>query len=218
MHRLLAPVFAALLITAACADDTDDDLATDGDGRTTTNAPTTTSGSTGDAELSCSAADVSADPDEQADLPDPVAVMRQQIINAATACNYDELEELALQGDSRFTYSFGEDGDPAEYWRIAEERHTCGELGAEEHGVLEILAGLLNRPYGVTDGGDETIYVWPSASTYGSWSEVPAEDQKALKPLYDEEDFEHFEELFAYIGYRVGITAAGDWIFFVAGD
>jgi hypothetical protein len=47
---------------------------------------------------------------------------------------------------------------------------------------------------------------------------VPKADREALRPLYGDEDFAAFQEFGAYLGYRVGITEEGEWIFFVAGD
>lgn len=58
----------------------------------------------------------------------------------------------------------------------------------------------------------------PSTATYDSWREVPREARQALGPLYGDEDFQQFAEFGCYIGYRVGISESGDWLYFVAGD
>lgn len=212
MRRLLAVLFIALLVGTACGDGNGDGTADQGDATTTTDQGDAT---TTPDEPSCSAADLSADPVEQPELPDPVAIMRQQIINTATACNYDQLEELALEGDSQFTYSFGDGESPARFWRRGEQQAQEADDG---RAPLKLMVELLNRPYAVNEPADETVYVWPSAFGYDSWDEVPEEDREALKPLYGEEDFEQFSRFGGYVGYRLGITAAGDWIFFVAGD
>lgn len=60
--------------------------------------------------------------------------------------------------------------------------------------------------------------MWPSAFAYDEWAAAPEEDKDALRPLYTEENFEGFARFGGYIGYRVGITEQGEWIFFVAGD
>ncbi len=57
-----------------------------------------------------------------------------------------------------------------------------------------------------------------AAATYPSWAEVPPEDRNVLRPLYGDEEFEQFAGFGSYIGYRVGITDTGDWLYFVAGD
>lgn len=50
------------------------------------------------------------------------------------------------------------------------------------------------------------------------WAEVPSEAGEALRPLYGDEDLQQFAWSGSYIGYRVGIADAGDWLYVVAGD
>lgn len=158
------------------------------------------------ADGDCSAAGLPAEPADDPDLPEPVAEMRDAIVAAATACDFDRLAELAKPG--AFTYSFGDSGDPAAFWRRTEAE---GE-------PLAALVHFLNRPFATRDVDDVTQYVWPRAYVYDSWEAVPAEDRDGLRPVYDAEDFERFDQFGSYTGYRVGITADGDWVFFVAGD
>lgn len=161
----------------------------------------------------CSAAGMAAEPEEQPGLPAEVADARRAIVEAAVECDFDRLEELALGGSTSFSYSFGEDGDPAGYWRRQEASDRPPQ-------PLRFLVGLLDRPYRLLEPehGGTAHYVWPSAFGYDSWDAVPEEEKEALKPLYSEEDFTGFEQFGGYIGYRVGITVDGDWMFFVAGD
>ena len=154
----------------------------------------------------CSAANYPADPTAVQDLPGPVTEMRRSIVAAATACDFERLAELARAGS--FTHSFGDGGDPAAFWRKAE---ADGE-------PLARLVQFLNRPFATRPAGDVTQYVWPRAYAYESWAAVPAEAREELRPIYGTEDFKRFERFGSYNGYRIGITAGGDWIFFVAGD
>jgi hypothetical protein len=154
----------------------------------------------------CSAANYPADPTAVQDLPAPVTEMRRSIVAAATACDFERLAELAQAG--RFTHSFGNGGDPAAFWRKAE---ADGE-------PLGRLVQFLNRPFATRPAGDVTQYVWPRAYAYESWAAVPAEAREELRPVYGTEDFKRFERFGSYNGYRIGITADGDWVFFVAGD
>ena len=56
--------------------------------------------------------------------------------------------------------------------------------------------------------------MWPTAYT-----DAPtAEDWQALAGIYPQELIDSFRENGSFLGYRVGITPAGDWQFFVAGD
>ena len=157
----------------------------------------------------CSSAAASGPLAEQEELPTPVAETRNAIAEAATACDYEALANLALRGSEEFTYSFGERGDPGRFWRREEQR------GEEP---LRFLVELLDRPLATQRVRGTVHYVWPSAFDYRDWTGVPEVDGEALRPLYGDEDFAGFEEFGAYLGYRVGITEEGDWIFFVAGD
>ena len=48
---------------------------------------------------------------------------------------------------------------------------------------------------------------------------LPAEDYEALLEIYSVEDLEEmFEVIGGFVGYRIVITADGEWLFFIAGD
>lgn len=176
-------------------------------------SPTTTDSSPPStaAAVSCGAAGLPASPPEQ-DLPAAVSEVRAAIVEAATSCDLDRLVALT-SGD--FTYSFGEDGDPAGFWRTLEtESATTGTVSP-----LSLLVRVLDVPHGTVDAGDDSsIYVWPSAYAYSTWEETPQADREALLSVYGAKDLVDFERFGGYVGYRVGITDSGDWIFFVAGD
>jgi hypothetical protein len=58
------------------------------------------------------------------------------------------------------------------------------------------------------------FYVWPSAylvdADEAAWA--------AVAGLYTAEEIETMRDYGGFIGWRVGITEAGEWRFFVAGD
>lgn len=83
---------------------------------------------------------------------------------------------------------------------------------------LRYLVELLDRPHAVVEDAEGRQFVWPSAFAYDDWAAVPDEDLEALRPLYGDDDFATFQEFGGYIGYRIGITEAGDWLFFIVGD
>ncbi len=158
------------------------------------------------AEGACSAEGHPVPPEPQEQLPLQVAETRAAIVEAAAACDEQRLAELA--GDE-FTYSFGGGDDFAGFLRRGEDRPPR---------PLRYLVELLDRPYGTVEVQGQTQYVWPSAFAYDDWDEVPEADREALEPLYDEDDFARFARFGGYTGYRIGISADGDWLFFVAGD
>ncbi len=158
--------------------------------------------------VDCSAAGLPETPDEQPGLPDAVEQLRRDIVAAAVACDYDRLESLALQSGLTFNYSFDEPegGRPGAFWRQNEEQ------GGED---LATLVRVLNLDYGEIDAG---LYGWPFAQALDLLN-LSDEDQAALDALLSENgDIAAWQDGVGYTGYRAGITAGGDWTFFVAGD
>ena len=152
--------------------------------------------------VTCSASSLSADLPAQDGLPAAVATLRDRIAAAAVACDYDALQELALEGGTGFTASYGSETSAADFWRGEEER------GGKP---LAKLVQILATPFGRNEAG---FYAWPSAYT-----DRPTEAQwQSLEGIYSHDEIASFKELGSYLGYRVGITPAGDWQFFVAGD
>lgn len=138
------------------------------------------------------------------ELPAAVVATREAILAAARARDYEGLE--ALLDPASFSYSFGESGDPAGYWRRLEEEGEVPILG-------DFLPLVLSWPV----GRDGDVYVWPAAHLKPpeEWTDA---DLDALRQLYPAEELAGFEQAGGYLGYRVGIREDGTWLFFVAGD
>lgn len=162
-----------------------------------------------DRKSTCSTGRSTPAPTRHAELPEAVSDTRMAIIQAARACDYDKLAELALAGDSQFTYSFGGGDRPAAFWREAEA------AGGEP---LRMLVELLDGPAATRQAGGTTQYLWPAAYAFESWDDVPPSAREDLTRIYGEDDLRRFEQFGSYVGHRVGITQSGDWIFFVGGD
>jgi hypothetical protein len=158
----------------------------------------------GGSTTDCSAAGATP-PLPQQGLPAPVAALRDQIGAAAARCDIVALESLA--GPDLVT-SFGGGGP---------ERFAEAESSGEP--LLDILVGILDTPYArqALDDGSE-MYVWPSAFAYQTWQEIPPADLEALLGVYTQSELDELSGFGSYAGWRVGITANGDWQFFVAGD
>jgi len=162
-----------------------------------------------DRKSTCSTGRSALVPTRQPELPQAVSATRMAIIEAARACDYDKLVELALAGDSQFTYSFGGGDRPAAFWREAE---------AAGRAPLRMLVELLDGPSAIRDAAGTTQYLWPAAYAFESWEKVLPSARDDLRRIYGEEDLRRFEQFGSYVGHRVGITRSGDWIFFVGGD
>jgi hypothetical protein len=163
-----------------------------------------------DFEIGCSAAELEAAFVDQPDLPDAAQDIRHALFDAARSCDWDTLRSLL--DHATFSYSFAESGDPVAYWQREEFLH---------YRPMYYLAAILERPFGMIEDGDSTIYTWPSAQAYESWAQVPAAEREALRPLYNDLDFSSFDEFGGYLGFRVGIRSderGAQWTYAISGD
>lgn len=150
----------------------------------------------------CSAAGLSARLPVQPALPRGVAAMRLAIARAAVRCDFAALQALTVRGSQTFTFQFGETTDPGTFWQHEE---------AVDHHPLRAMVKLLGMPY--TRLGDGLQYIWPSA-----FQDHPREpDFAALGTLYTRDAIAHFRQV-GYLGYRLGISPTGEWLYFVQGD
>jgi hypothetical protein len=143
------------------------------------------------------------------ELPPAVAEVRERVFAAAIACDYDTLEEIALERGEGFTFSYGGGTDASEHWRSVEE------AGTERPLPMVALAKILAIPHSRNESGS---YAWPSA-----YEQTPTdEDWQAVVDagLYTQAEVEQMQgpESTGYLGYRTAITPDGGWQFFVAGD
>jgi hypothetical protein len=167
-----------------------------------------------DGELACSGARVPVADVVPPGVPAATAERMAAIIAAAQGCDYAELAALAFEEGGRFTATFGDDfGDEASlaaYWQALEE---AGEP------VTEILVKLMTLPTHVSvatrsDGTDVAIHVAPRLMGEGP----TAENRSELDDLFGEDQVDAWMADGMYLGWRVGITADGEWMFFVIGD
>jgi hypothetical protein len=195
-------VTASLLALAACE--------AGRPGASSTPRPSTGASPT-PAKANCSAGSVPAEVVAQK-LPEPVARLREDIASAAAACDYARLERLALGGEPGFTFSFGGGTSAAAFWEEAES------TGADE--PMGLLIATLNLPFAISEreaaaGAPDRMYVWPSAHREGATDE----DWRAVEDLYGQQEIAQMRQQGSgFLGYRVGISEDGDWLFYVAGD
>lgn len=206
--RSFPVVAAAVLALAACGSESADETAAEQPVTVTETVTTTLPPATTAPEAECSTAGLRLTLPEQ-DLPPAVAAVRQRVFDAAVACDYDTLEQIALEQGEGFTFSYGAGTDASEYWRSVEE-------GSEpEPKPMRALATILTLPGTRNESGS---YAWPSA-----YDEAPAdEDWQAVVDagLYTQAEVAQMQSPTStgYLGYRTAITPDGDWQFFVAGD
>ena len=202
----LAAVLVLALALAGCGstDGTEDAGSTQP--ATVTETVTETQTVPEEPEVKCSTAGVRLTLPEQ-ELPPEVADVRERIFGAAVACDYETLEQIALEKGAGFTFSYGSGTDASDYWRSVEE------AGTERPLPMLALATILTMPYTRNESGS---YAWPTA-----YNESPTEEAwrvLVVSGLYTQEQIDSMKAGGSYLGYRTAITADGDWQFFVAGD
>ena len=199
---------AALVLTLAltgCGSDDGDNTAAPMP-TTVTVTETETVPAEPDPEVECSTAGLRLTLPEQ-ELPAEVADVRERVFDAAVACDYETLEQIALEQGEGFTFSYGGGSSAAAFWRQVEE------AGTEQPLPMRALATILTMPFTRNESGS---YAWPTA-----YSESPTDEAwQALADsgLYPQEQVDQMQAEGMYLGYRTAITPDGDWQFFVAGD
>ncbi|MBP1860700.1 hypothetical protein [Rhizobium herbae] len=143
-------------------------------------------------------------------IPEPVARMRELIVEAAASGDIERLRPLLGKGPTQTQVS-ETDGDPVE---------TLKGLSGDPQGIeiLAILLDVLSAGFVLTEKGTpDEMYVWPYFTEKRLSSLTPPEKVDLFR-LVTAGDFAQMEEAGNYNFYRVGITPDGQWKFFVAGD
>lgn len=140
------------------------------------------------------------------DLTEPVKDKLTRIAEAAAGCDASGLAALASP-DITTTFGPGSGPEDIASWSADDER-------------FQIIAELFNMTHAViTEMADgSALYVWPAAFAYDAWDEIPDDLVAELLRIHTQEDLDTIAEFGSYAGWRMGITEAGEWIFFVAGD
>jgi len=140
------------------------------------------------------------EPDPLESLPAEVLATREALLAAARAGDWDAIGAL-IPTDTLFTSNFGGETDHLAVYR------------ASETDVLAEIVALLEGSFVTLDD----ITVWPEL-----YARVPfafgADERTALEDRYGADRLAEWEAAGDYLGWRIGITAAGEWIFLVAGD
>lgn len=145
-------------------------------------------------------------------LPFPARRMRELLIEAATSGEIERLRPYIGTGDDMTMLSFGGiSGDPIDFLKS-----VSGD--PEGHEILAILLEVLQMGFVHIEAGTENeMFVWPYFYAMPLERLTP-QQRVELFTLLTYGDYEEMLSFGAYFFYRVGITPAGRWRFFVAGD
>jgi len=142
-------------------------------------------------------------------LPSAVKEKHDALRAAAAANDIQTMAKLA--DDSEFIFSFGDDSDPAAYWR---------SLKADGIDIPQIVVALLDMPCAKLTYDSGTEFVWPSANEI-PYGELMPDEIDSLQAIYNgklEENYLDGTENGYYVGWRLFIAEDGRWTTLVAGD
>lgn len=189
----LSAVFAIVVAMAACADTApgDDDAPA---------APPTV-------EQPAPAPDAAPEP-----APDPLDALtpearatHEALLASARADDWDAVAAL-VPTDTMFTSNYGGETDHVAYYR-----------GLEEDVLAEVVL-LLEGPFDyVGDIQAGEVFVWPELHARIPFA-IGEDERSSLAERYGAEAIAEWEAAGAYLGWRIGITRDGDWLFLVSGD
>jgi len=207
----------AMLGAISCGDAGDGSTAATTTAATTTSAPATTTVPTTTVSPTtttapCSATGLSPIVDAQSGLPVVVATMRADLARAAATCDWTALAALADRNGAGVRFSFGGPGDPIAYWRRI-------EMSGERPAPMRALRALLGLPFATQDLSPTSVqYLWPAAHVANppSAAQLQGIADTGLYPLATLQEWVRTGN--NYLGYRLAVTASGDWTFFLAGD
>jgi len=146
-----------------------------------------------------------------ADLPAPVARMRDALLEAAKSGNVEELRTVLEMNEMMPTLSFGDIADPIDFIK---QSSADGE-GRE---VLAILVEILEAGWvHVEPGKPQEMYVWPYFAQYPLDKLTPPQLVELFE-IVTAYDYQEMQTYGAYIFYRLGIGPDGTLHYFVAGD
>jgi hypothetical protein len=145
-------------------------------------------------------------------LPEPVRRMHDLMVEACKSGDIEKLRPLIGKGDTQTQLSLGDiEGDPITFLK-----GLSGDSEGQE--ILAIMEEVLNAGYVHVDiGTPQELYVWPYFFAM-PLDKLDAKQRVELFKIVTAGDYDDMKQFGAYIFYRVGITPAGQWTFFVAGD
>lgn len=145
-------------------------------------------------------------------LPEPVRRMHDLIVEACKSGDIEKLRPLIGNGNSGTQLSLTEvEGDAVTFLK-----GLSGDADGQE--ILAILEEVLDAGYVHLDAGKpQELYVWPYFFAL-PLDKLDAKQRVELFKIVTAGDYDDMKQFGAYIFYRVGITPAGHWAFFVAGD
>ena len=169
----------------------------------------------------CSAAGLDPVVSPQPDLPEAVGALREEIARAAATCDLTALGRLL--DPASFSYSFGVDGDPIDYWRDQED-------AGGDYLPMQALRLILDAPHGrweMASGGGSEYWVWPRLAVMNPEETPPDELEAAIREVVDlgVHSAAQIEDMVYHQGYYLGFRTqievrdgTARWVAFVAGD
>jgi hypothetical protein len=180
----------------------------------TTATQTTRSSKMSPGDRNCSANQRSPDVPADPILGGPAAQMRADLAQRSATCDWSALALLVDRNGPGVRANYGDDTNPIEYWHGLD--NTGADSGPKPMLALRILLGLPAKR--LTSDGGTIQFAWPRAAAGDQPSDAELQEiaDTGIYTLAQLRDWRAAGT--GYLGYRVLITADGDWTAFVRGD
>ncbi|MCO6186575.1 hypothetical protein [Rhizobium sp. L1K21] len=144
-------------------------------------------------------------------LPEPVARMRQLILDAAAKGDLKAVAALMNPGPDQTSIGADDSGNDL----ATALKDMSGDSRGME--ILAIMMDVLSTGYARVGQGEEETYVWPYFVRANIAELTPAEEVELMR-IVTAGDYANMLEFGGYNFYRIGISPDGRWRFFLAGD
>ncbi len=145
-------------------------------------------------------------------LPEPVARMRELIMNASSTGDIKGVVALMNPGPDQTSIWLDASGNDLET--------ALMDISGDQNGmeILAIMLDILDSGYArVGEGTADEAYVWPYFVRRDINALTPKEEVELMR-IVTAGDYIGMREFGGYNFYRIGISPDGRWRFFVAGD
>lgn len=161
-----------------------------------------------DAAGDCSAAGMAVDGTISEQLPEEARSTAEFLLDAALRCDEQLLATAAAESDTTLTFG---GADPYEFFGLPDD----------DPRIYEIIVTLLTQtPYAAeADDSVPATFAWPRVHT-GDWADADEAWQEVVDAglLTADEAADMRAGGSGYLGWRLGISGDGTWLFLVAGD
>ena len=140
-------------------------------------------------------------------LPEPVQRMLRRIIHAAQTGDIEEMRPVLESNELKPMIAPAHVDDPIAYWK----KHSVDGSGRD---VLAAMLNMLDSGFVLTGEGHDAMYVWPYFAEVDITALSPQQEVEFYRAM-PPKDAKAMREKGKYTYYRLGVSPAGVWHYFI---